>query len=94
MSKFDVKPGDIVHIHHMYGELEYSDREGVVKSIDDIGQIHGSWGGLALNFDDDWEIISDYDARMTTESNEMILTITLSIEQGSIIHPFVKIYRF
>ena len=43
---------------------------------------------------DDWEIISDYDARMITESNEMILTITLSIEQGSIIHPFVKIYRF
>ena len=58
MSKFDVKPGDIVHIHHMYGEPEYSDREGVVRSIDDMGQIHGSWGGLALNFDDDWEIIS------------------------------------
>jgi hypothetical protein len=43
----------------MFGESEYSGREGVVKFIDDIGQIHGSWGGLALNFDDDWEIISE-----------------------------------
>jgi hypothetical protein len=42
---------------------------------------------------DDWEVIGDYNAQMTTESNEMILTITLSIEQGYTIHPFVKIYR-
>ena len=43
----------------MFGEPDYRDREGVVRSIDDIGQIHGSWGGLALRFDDDWEIISE-----------------------------------
>jgi hypothetical protein len=56
-SKADVQPGDIIHIYVMFGESEYSGREGVVRSIDDIGQIHGSWGGLALQFDDDWEII-------------------------------------
>ena len=58
-EKGEVKPGDALHIYHMFGEPEYRDREGVVKFIDDIGQIHGSWGGLALNFDDDWEIISE-----------------------------------
>ena len=56
-SKADVKPGDIIHIYIMFGESEYSGREGVVKYIDDMNQIHGSWGGLALQFDDDWEII-------------------------------------
>ena len=56
-SKADVQPGDIIHIYIMFGEPEYTGREGVVRSIDDIGQIHGSWGGLALQFDDDWEII-------------------------------------
>lgn len=56
-SKADVQPGDIIHIYVMFGEPEYSNREGMVRSIDDIGQIHGTWGGLALQFDDDWEII-------------------------------------
>ena len=42
---------------------------------------------------DGWSILEDYDAQMTTESNEMILTITLSIGQGYTIHPSVKIYR-
>jgi len=56
-SKVEVKPGDVIHIYHMFGEPDYSDREGVVRSIDDMNQIHGSWGGLALHFDDDWEVI-------------------------------------
>lgn len=56
-SKSEVKPGDIIHIYQMIGEPQYSGREGVVRSIDDIRQIHGSWGGLALQYDDDWEII-------------------------------------
>lgn len=60
-SKSEVKIGDIIHIYHMWGESQYKDREGVVKHIDDMNQIHGSWGGLALHFDDDWEIISSED---------------------------------
>lgn len=56
--KCEVKPGDVIHIYTMFGEHEYSDREGVVRYIDDMNQIHGSWGGLALHFDDDWEIIA------------------------------------
>ena len=57
-SKYDVKPGDIIHIHWMYGEPNYAGREGVVRSIDSMNQIHGSWGGLALLFEDEWEIIT------------------------------------
>ena len=57
-SKDSVKVGDIIHIYHMWGESDYSGREGVVRIIDDMNQIHGSWGGLALQFDDDWEIIT------------------------------------
>lgn len=58
-NKADVKPGDIIHIYHMFGEPDYHDREGVVKFIDDANGIHGTWGGLALMFDDDWEIIEE-----------------------------------
>lgn len=58
-SKLNVKAGDVIHIYHMYGEPDYADREGVVKFIDYMDQIHGSWGDLALHFDDDWEIIFD-----------------------------------
>ena len=56
--KGDVKPGDVIRINIMFGESEYNGRVGVVKCIDDMDQIHGSWGGLALLFTDDWEIIS------------------------------------
>ena len=56
-EKVNVKPGDVVHIYHIFGESEYKDCEGIVKYIDDMNQIHGTWGGLALLFDDDWEII-------------------------------------
>lgn len=60
-SKSEVKPGDRIHIYTMFGEPGYTDCEGVVRSIDDMNQIHGTWGGLALLFDDDWEIISSED---------------------------------
>lgn len=43
-----VKVGDKIRIVYMNGEPEYSGRVGIVEHIDDIGQIHGSWGGCAL----------------------------------------------
>lgn len=60
-TKYDVKPGDTVHINWMEGEPQYANREGVVRHIDDMNGIHGSWGGLALMFSDDWEIIKSAD---------------------------------
>ena len=56
-SKYEVKPGDYIHINWMEGEPQYSGREGIVRSIDDMMQVHGNWGGLALHYSDDWEII-------------------------------------
>lgn len=43
-----VEVGDKIRIDYMEGEPRYSGREGIVRSIDDMGQIHGSWGGLAV----------------------------------------------
>lgn len=43
-----VKVGDKIKIIHIDGEPPYSGIVGVVEHIDDIGQIHGSWGGCAL----------------------------------------------
>ncbi len=43
-----VKIGDTIRIEYMDGEPQYTGREGVVRSIDDMGQLHGSWGGLAV----------------------------------------------
>ena len=40
--------GDKIRILHMEGEPQYVGREGIVQSIDDVGQIHGTWGGCAI----------------------------------------------
>lgn len=42
------KVGDTIRIIEMKGEPSYSGRVGVVELVDSIGQIHGSWGGLAI----------------------------------------------
>ena len=37
---------------------KYNGRSGVVEHIDSIGQLHGTWGGLALIPEvDDFEIV-------------------------------------
>lgn len=43
-----VKVGDKLRVISMNGEPQYAGREGVVTHIDDMGQIHGTWGGCAL----------------------------------------------
>ena len=44
----EVKVGDKIHITLMVGEPQYTDKEGIVTKVDDMGQIHGTWGGCAL----------------------------------------------
>ena len=44
----DIKVGDKIKIIHMEGEPRYTGKEGVVESIDSIGQLHGTWGGCAV----------------------------------------------
>lgn len=38
----------IISLEDSYCAGCYNRREGVIKYIDDIGQLHGTWGGLAL----------------------------------------------
>ena len=43
------KVGQRVHIIHLQGEdNRYDGKEGVVEYIAGIGQLHGTWGGLAI----------------------------------------------
>ena len=45
--------GDKITIENMDGEPQYCGRTGEITVIDDIGQLHGTWGGLAVNLDYD-----------------------------------------
>lgn len=44
-----IQTGDKIRILHLEGEdNRYDGREGTVEFIDSLGQLHGSWGGLAV----------------------------------------------
>ena len=47
-DKLMLKVGDKVEIIEMQDNPSYSGKSGIVERIDSIGQIHGTWGGLAL----------------------------------------------
>lgn len=50
--------GKKIRIIDMKDEWNYTGREGIVEFIDDIGQLHGTWGGLAVNpYIDTFEIL-------------------------------------
>lgn len=56
----DVKVGDSILIVNMEGEPDYCGRKGEVTNIDSIGQLHGTWGGLAvIPGVDDFDIITE-----------------------------------
>ena len=38
------KVGDTIKVLYMYDVPEYTNKIGVVKSIDYLGQLHGTWG--------------------------------------------------
>lgn len=42
------KIGDVIKIINMKDEPQYTGKTGIVKKIDDAGQIHGTWGGCAI----------------------------------------------
>ena len=55
-----VKVGDKIRILYMSGEPQYAGREGTVRTIDDMGQIHGTWGGCAIiPGEDSYEVIEE-----------------------------------
>lgn len=40
--------GNTIKIINMKGEDGYRGKVGIIEQIDDAGQLHGTWGGLAL----------------------------------------------
>ena len=52
-----IKVGDKILIVEMSGEPQYHGRMGFVTHIDAIGQLHGTWGGLAVNLDVDEVVV-------------------------------------
>lgn len=50
--------GDLIEIVEMVGEPQYKWKQGVVQYIDDIGQLHGTWGGLAVTDGDLYIVLS------------------------------------
>ena len=42
------KVGDRIKINTMVDEPEYDGKEGIIEFIDDIDQLHGTWGGCAI----------------------------------------------
>jgi hypothetical protein len=45
--------GKTIVIVSMLGEPNYTGKTGTVKSVDDSGQLHGTWGGLAIQIEND-----------------------------------------
>ena len=48
INNLNVEIGDTIQILNMLGEPNYSGKSGTVTHIDAIGQLHGTWGGLAV----------------------------------------------
>lgn len=61
MNNSNLLSGQMIEILEMKGEPEYTGKRGMIEYIDDIGQLHGTWGGLAINAEfDKWRIISSF----------------------------------
>ena len=46
--KIMYKKGMRIRIVRMEGEPQYDGKVGIVEFVDGIGQLHGTWGGLAV----------------------------------------------
>lgn len=55
-----VETGNTIRIIHLKGEDDrYDGRIGVVEHIDSLGQLHGTWGGLAVIPGEDEFVVID-----------------------------------
>ncbi len=50
--------GDLIKIIEMKSDPQYNGKDGTVTRVDHLGQLHGTWGGLAvIPSEDKYEII-------------------------------------
>ena len=67
--------GKTIKIVKMQGEPSYTGKIGIVKKIDGIGQLFGTWGGLAVQPEnDDFEVINE-DKKMNNNKEYFIRLI-------------------
>lgn len=59
----DYRVGMIIKIVEMKGEPSYDGKFGIVTHVDSIGQLHGTWGGLAVQPENDTIEVIDSEAR-------------------------------
>lgn len=67
-----VRVGDTIRITKLDDPYDnsYVGREGVVESIDSMGQLHGTWGGLAVIPGEDGFVVIRHNEPMLTKDNE------------------------
>lgn len=52
--------GQKIKIKYVEDEPAYTGKSGICNYVDDIGQLHGTWGGIALlPYIDEFEIVED-----------------------------------
>ena len=85
----EAKEGDKIRIIHLEGEdTSYDGKEGTVEHIDGIGQLHGTWGGLAvIPGVDEFEIINESlkEDKKLNETSVRLMADTWTIEESSIL---------
>ena len=69
------KVGDTIRIIEMKGEPNYTGKTGIIKHIDDMGQLHGTWGGLAIIPEEDiFEVVDTVSDTVNDTVNEAMYT--------------------
>lgn len=90
-----VRIGDKIRIIEMVGESDYSGRIGIVECIDSIKQVHGTWGGLALQLERDTIEVLEYSKAYCDSFNEAIenlYCVDWSESDGSDVRQILAIY--
>lgn len=91
----EVRIGDKIRIVEMVGESDYSGRIGIVEHIDSIKQVHGTWGGLALQLERDTIEVLEYSKAYCDSFNEAIenlYSVDWSETDGSDVKEILQIY--
>lgn len=75
----DAYVGLTIRIIDMKGEPRYAGKVGKVNHIDSIGQLHGTWGSLAIDpLVDEFEIVEVKDMSITEDvDNEQVVVRSL-----------------
>ena len=78
----DFKVGDKIKIVNMQGEPQYKNKEGKITSIDDLGQLHGTWGGVAvIPEEDDIEVINEAAGTVKREEFNLPSEVTFTASE-------------